>query len=60
MTTLTFNPGETTKTISININGDRLKENNEVFYVKLTSNTSGTLKDCSRHRHDPERRLVTI
>ena len=45
--TLTFiNPGETTKTISININGDKQKESDEVFYVRLTGNTSGTLKDA--------------
>lgn len=46
MSTLTFSPGETMKTISINVNGDKLKENNEVFYGKLTGNTSGTLKDA--------------
>jgi len=46
MTSLTFNPGETTKTISININGDKQKESDEVFYVRLTGNTSGTLKDA--------------
>jgi hypothetical protein len=45
MSTLTFSPGETTKTIAINVIGDRQKESDEYFYVKLTSNTSGTLKD---------------
>jgi len=43
--TLTFNAGETTKTISVNVNGDKQKESNEYFYVQLTSNTSGTLTD---------------
>ena len=43
--TLTFSPGETTKTISINVYGDRQKESDEYFYVHLTSNTGGTLKD---------------
>ena len=46
MSTLTFGPGETTKTISINIIGDRQKEHDEVFSVMLTGNTSGTLKDA--------------
>jgi probable HAF family extracellular repeat protein len=43
--TLTFNAGETTKTISVNVNGDKQKEVDEYFYVRLTSNSSGTLTD---------------
>jgi hypothetical protein len=43
--TLTFSAGETTKTISVNVYGDRQKESDEHFYVTLTSNTSGTLTD---------------
>ena len=34
--TLTFNAGETTKTISVTINGDTVKEQNEFFYVNLS------------------------
>ncbi len=40
---LIFLPGETSKTISVVINGDTLNENNETFSVKLTflSNATG-------------------
>jgi probable HAF family extracellular repeat protein len=34
---LTFNPGETSKTISISVNGDRRREADEAFYVRLTA-----------------------
>jgi hypothetical protein len=33
--TLTFAPGETTKTITIEVNGDRKKEADETFYLDL-------------------------
>jgi hypothetical protein len=33
--TLTFAPGETTKTITIEVNGDSKKEANETFYLDL-------------------------
>lgn len=33
--TLTFNPGETTKTITIEVKGDSKREANEVFYLDL-------------------------
>ena len=32
---LTFAPGETTKTITIEVNGDSKKEANETFYLDL-------------------------
>jgi hypothetical protein len=38
--TLTFAPGETTKTITILVNGDRLPEANETFYVNLSAATN--------------------
>ncbi len=34
--TLTFNPGETTKTITIEVKGDSKKETDETFYVDLS------------------------
>src|SRR5262249_32200102 len=37
--TITFNPGETTKTITIEVTGDSTKESNEVFYVDLFGNS---------------------
>jgi hypothetical protein len=41
--TLYFAPGETTKTVSVVINGDTRKEKNEYFYVKLSNATNSTI-----------------
>jgi hypothetical protein len=41
--TLTFNPGETMKTITIVVNGDSKKETNEMFYLDLFGNSSNSL-----------------
>ncbi len=41
--TLTFNPGETTKTISVPILGDTVDEANETFTVTLSNPTNATL-----------------
>ena len=41
--TLTFKPGETTKTITIEVKGDSKKEANEVFYLDLFGNSSNLL-----------------
>jgi hypothetical protein len=35
--TVTFAAGETSKTVTIKVNGDTLIENNEIFYVKLSN-----------------------
>lgn len=51
--TLTFNPGETTQTINVAVNGDTLNEINETFTVVLsganvtiaTANGTGTITD---------------
>jgi hypothetical protein len=43
--TLTFAPGETSKTITVPIIGDRLGEPNETFVVNLTSPTNATVAD---------------
>jgi hypothetical protein len=43
--TLTFAPGETQKTIAIDVLGDTKRENDETFSVKLTSATDATLSD---------------
>jgi hypothetical protein len=40
--TLTFAPGETTKTITISVKGDSKREGNEVFYVDLFGNSSNS------------------
>ncbi len=46
--TLTFKPGETTKTITINVKGDSKKEADETFYLDLTGLSSNGLFTKSR------------
>ena len=41
--TLTFAPGQTTKTITIEVKGDSKKEANETFYLDLFGNSSNSL-----------------
>jgi hypothetical protein len=43
--TLTFAPGETTKTINVTINGDTTFEANETYFVNLSSPSNATLND---------------
>jgi ELWxxDGT repeat protein len=43
--TLTFAPGETTKTITILVKGDRLGEPDETFFVNLSAATNATIDD---------------
>jgi Calx-beta domain/FG-GAP-like repeat len=43
--TLTFAPGETSKTVTVLVNGDRLVEPNETFFVNLSSPTNATIAD---------------
>jgi hypothetical protein len=40
--TLTFAPGETTKTITIGVKGDSKEESNETFYPDLFGNSSNS------------------
>ena len=39
--TLTFAPGETTETITIEVKGDSKQEANETFYLDLFGNSPG-------------------
>jgi Ca2+-binding RTX toxin-like protein len=43
LTTLTFAPGETTKTVSVAIIDDAIYEDTEFFKVKLTNSTNATI-----------------
>src|SRR5262249_53500634 len=43
--TLTFAPGETSKTVTVLVNGDRLAEPNEAFFVNLSSPTNAVIND---------------
>ena len=40
--TVTFAPGETTKTITVEVKGDSKRESNEYFYLDLSSNSSNS------------------
>jgi serralysin len=42
---LTFNPGETSKTVSVQVVGDTLSESNETFSVNLSGATNASIAD---------------
>ena len=44
--TLTFAPGETTRTIAVLVNGDRLAELDETFFVNLSNPTNVVIADA--------------
>jgi hypothetical protein len=44
-TLVTFAPGETTKTVSVAVNGDTVSEANETFFVNLTTPVNATIAD---------------
>lgn len=43
--TLTFSPGQTTKTIPVAVRGDRRDERNEAFFVNLSNATNASIAD---------------
>jgi hypothetical protein len=45
--TLTFQPGETSRTISVSIKGDHKREANETFSVQLSNAVGATIEDGS-------------
>jgi len=45
--TLTFSPGETTKTIEVSVNGDTVPEANETFTVNLSAASGAAIADGS-------------
>jgi hypothetical protein len=42
---VTFNPGQTSKTVSVNVYGDTDEESNETFYVDLSNVTNAAIGD---------------
>ncbi|HKQ51708.1 MAG TPA: Calx-beta domain-containing protein, partial [Pyrinomonadaceae bacterium] len=45
LTTLTFSPGQTTKTVTVQVKGDTVKEANETFFVNLSAPTNASFQD---------------
>jgi probable HAF family extracellular repeat protein len=43
--TVSFAPGETSKTITVLVNGDRMAEPNETFFINLSGATNATIAD---------------
>ena len=58
--TLTFAAGETSKTITVLVNGDRLAESNETFFVNLSGPTNAIIADGQGDRHHPGRRAEDL
>ncbi|HWN09270.1 MAG TPA: Calx-beta domain-containing protein [Pyrinomonadaceae bacterium] len=46
-TTLTFNPGETTKNVTVSVNGDTEVEPDETFTLNLSNAVNATITDAS-------------
>lgn len=46
LTTLTFSPGQTTKTITVPVRGDTTAEPNETFFVNLSAPVNATIADA--------------
>ncbi|MEP1079566.1 Ig-like domain-containing protein [Leptolyngbya sp. PL-A3] len=44
-TRVTFNPGETSKTVTVRVNGDTIPEGDETFFVRLRNATNATITD---------------
>jgi hypothetical protein len=44
--TLTFAPGETSKTVTVNVNGDTSNEADETFFVNLSGASNATVSDA--------------
>ncbi|HEX8352067.1 MAG TPA: Calx-beta domain-containing protein [Pyrinomonadaceae bacterium] len=44
--TLTFNPGETSKQVTVNVGGDAVHEADEAFFVNLSNPSNATLLDA--------------
>jgi uncharacterized repeat protein (TIGR01451 family) len=44
--TLTFNPGDTSKTVTVNVNGDTTVEPSEAFHLDLTTPSNATIADA--------------
>jgi hypothetical protein len=45
--TITFAPGETSKTVMVDVRGEKKREQDETFFVKLSNATNATIADDS-------------
>ena len=46
LTQLTFTPGQTTKTVTVQVKGDTVREANETFFVNLSGAVNGAITDA--------------
>lgn len=46
LTTVTFSPGQTTKTVTVQVKGDTAKEAGETFFLNLSGATNATIIDA--------------
>ena len=58
--TLTFAPGETEKTVSVSVKGDTLDEDDETFFVNLSTADQCGDREGSGGRHDRRRRPAPV
>ena len=58
--TVTFAAGQTTRTVTVLVNGDLLNENNETYFLNLSGPTNATIADGHGHRDDRRRRRPPI
>ena len=54
--TLTFTPGQTTRQLTVLVNGDLLDEANETYFVNLSNPGNATIADGQGVGHDHGRR----
>lgn len=58
--TLTFNPGETQKTITVPVVGDTVNESDETFYVNVFGNSIGSAFSFGTIRNDDSPPLLSV
>jgi large repetitive protein len=46
LTTLTFSPGQVSKTVAVQVRGDLVKEPNETYFVNLSGAVNASIADA--------------
>ena len=58
--TLTFAAGQTTKTVTVLVNGDSLDENDENYFLNLSNALNASIARRARTRDDHRRRFAAF